>query len=112
MEKRKIGRTEDQKHQFIVKFRINWTLSNSLNTYDRHSDWHKLEVYATNNKLEVYATNNKLEVYATNNKLEVCATNNKLEVCATNNRLETQTKSLCYECVYLFLGFTIILKHG
>ena len=33
---------------FIVKFRINWALSNSLNTYNRHSDWHKLEVCATN----------------------------------------------------------------
>ncbi len=32
----------------IVKFRINWALSNSLNTYNRHSDWHKLEVCATN----------------------------------------------------------------
>ena len=34
--------------QFIVKFRINWALSNSLNTYNRYSDWHKLEVCATN----------------------------------------------------------------
>ena len=33
----------------IVKFRINWALSNSLNTYNRHSDWKpKLKVYATN----------------------------------------------------------------
>ena len=32
----------------IVKFRINWALSNSLNTYNRHSDWHKLKVCATN----------------------------------------------------------------
>ena len=32
----------------IVKFRINWALSNSLNTYNRHSDWHKLEVCGTN----------------------------------------------------------------
>ena len=38
----------DQNRPFIVKFRINWALSNSLNTYNRHSDWHKLEVYATN----------------------------------------------------------------
>ena len=30
----------------IVRFRINWALPNSLNAYDRHSDWHKLEVYA------------------------------------------------------------------
>ena len=36
----------------IVKFRINWALSNSLNAYDRHSDWHKLEVYAT--KMSTY----------------------------------------------------------
>ena len=27
---------------------INWALSNSLNTYNRHSDWHKLEVCGTN----------------------------------------------------------------
>ena len=34
---------------FIVKPVINWALSNSLNAYDRHSDWKpKLEVYATN----------------------------------------------------------------
>ena len=26
-------------YPFIVKFRINWALSNSLNTYNRHSDW-------------------------------------------------------------------------
>ena len=41
---------------------INWALSNSLNTYNRHSDWHKLEVYATNDdwhKLKVYATNDE-----------------------------------------------------
>ncbi len=36
------------KKDIIVKFRINWALSNSLNTYNRHSDWHKLEVCATN----------------------------------------------------------------
>ena len=51
----------------IVKFRINWAVLNSLNAYDRHSDWHKLEVCATNtHKLEVCATNtHKLEVYDT-----------------------------------------------
>ena len=32
----------------ILKFRINWALLNSLNTYNRHSDWHKLEVCGTN----------------------------------------------------------------
>ena len=32
----------DQQAAIIVKFRINWALSNSLNTYNRHSDWHKL----------------------------------------------------------------------
>ena len=37
---------------FIVKPIINWALSNSLNAYDRHSDWHKLEVYAT--KMSTY----------------------------------------------------------
>ncbi len=26
-------------YPFIVKLRINWALSNSLNTYNRHSDW-------------------------------------------------------------------------
>ena len=53
--------------KIIVKFRINWALSNSLNAYDRHSDWHKLEVYATKrHKLEVYATKR--------HKLEVCGT--------------------------------------
>ena len=31
--------SEEQKRSFIVKFRINWALSNSLNTYNRHSDW-------------------------------------------------------------------------
>ncbi len=36
----------------IVKPIVNWALSNSLNTYDRHSDWHKLEVYAT--KMSTY----------------------------------------------------------
>ena len=39
----------------IVKFRINWALSNSLNTYNRHSDWQlKLEVYATNVSIYFY----------------------------------------------------------
>ena len=37
---------------FIVKPIINWALPNSLNAYDRHSDWHKLEVYAT--KMSTY----------------------------------------------------------
>ena len=32
----------------IVKPIINWALSNSLNAYNRHSDWHKLTIYATN----------------------------------------------------------------
>ncbi len=41
-------RSNFKKHFYIVKFRINWALSNSLNTYNRHSDWHKLEVCATN----------------------------------------------------------------
>ena len=36
----------------IVKPIINWALSNSLNAYNRHSDWHKLEVYAT--KMSTY----------------------------------------------------------
>ena len=31
----------------IVKPIINWALSNSLNAYDRHSDWHRLTAYAT-----------------------------------------------------------------
>ena len=32
----------------MVKPIINWTLSNSLNAYNRHSDWKpKLTVYAT-----------------------------------------------------------------
>ena len=38
--------------RIIVKPIINWTLSNSLNAYNRHSDWHKLEVYAT--KMSIY----------------------------------------------------------
>ena len=38
---------QDQRYYLIVKSIINWTLSTSLNTYNRHSDWHKLEVYAT-----------------------------------------------------------------
>ena len=38
--------------RYIVKFRINWALSNSLNTYNRHSDWHKLEVCGT--KMSTY----------------------------------------------------------
>ena len=52
---------------FIVKPTINWALSNSLNPYNRHSDWHKLEVYGTKmHKLEVYGTKmHKLEVYGT-----------------------------------------------
>ena len=37
---------------YIVKPIVNWALPNSLNTYDRHSDWHKLEVYAT--KMSTY----------------------------------------------------------
>ena len=31
-----------QEVQIIVKPVINWAPSNSLNTYNRHSDWHKL----------------------------------------------------------------------
>ena len=31
---------------------MNWSHSNSLNPYNRHSDWHKLEVYAT--KMSTY----------------------------------------------------------
>ena len=31
----------------MVRPIINWTLSNSLNAYNKHSDWHKLTVYAT-----------------------------------------------------------------
>ena len=29
---------------------INWALSNSLNAYNRHSDWHNLTGYATKEK--------------------------------------------------------------
>jgi len=36
----------------IVKPTINCALSNSLNASDRHSDWHKLTVYAT--KMSTY----------------------------------------------------------
>ena len=62
----------------LVKPIVNCALSNSLNTYNRHSDWHKLEVYATKmHKLEVYATK------------------------------ETQTGSMYYKDVHLFMGFTI-----
>ena len=37
---------------FTVKPIINWALPNSLNAYNRHSDWHKLTVYAT--KMSIY----------------------------------------------------------
>ena len=36
----------------IVKPIVNCALSNSLNAYDRHSDWHKLEVCGT--KMSIY----------------------------------------------------------
>ena len=36
----------------IVKSIINWALPNSLNAYDRHSDWHNLTGYAT--KMPIY----------------------------------------------------------
>ena len=39
----------------IVKFRINWALSNSLNTYNRDLDWKpKLKVCATNVNVSIY----------------------------------------------------------
>ena len=37
----------------MIKPIINWTLSNSLNAYNRHSDWHKLTVYATKEQLAI-----------------------------------------------------------
>ena len=36
----------------IVKPIINWAHSNSLNAYNRHSDWHNLTGYAT--KMYIY----------------------------------------------------------
>ena len=39
-------------NMFDSKPIINWAHSNSLNAYNRHSDWHKLKVYAT--KMSIY----------------------------------------------------------
>ena len=86
-----------RRSQTIVKFSINCALSTRLNPYKRHSDCHKLKVYATKmHKLEVCGTKmHKLKVYATKmHKLEVCGTKmhklkvyatkmHKLEVCGT-----------------------------
>lgn len=42
------GSFQIPRRELMVKPIMNWTLSNSLNTSNGHSDWHKLKVYATN----------------------------------------------------------------
>ena len=44
---KEIGRFGVYVYRKTIVRPMNWALSNSLNAYNRHSDWHKLEVYAT-----------------------------------------------------------------
>ena len=78
---------------FIVKPIINWALPNSpnsLNAYDRHSDWHKLEVYAT--KMSTPFFSNPVRLVG-DNPFDLCvrSTNNNTAIRWMNSKRVSPT---------------------